>query len=463
MTPTAKLASQALQKMQRWIRDAQLSPDAFISFCLTDSQATHLRQASVHRELQRFLFQHRFALIELPRDHGKSVQVCGRILWELGHQPGLRIKFVCATDAIAAERTRYLREQIQENLRLRLVFPKLRPATPWTAEAFTIQRPAHVIGPSVAAFGVGAGSTGTRADMLICDDIVDVRSLHSAADRHRVRTYFQENLLNLLEPEGRCWNLATPWHPDDLNAHLKKNRMFAWFQRAVGPNLEPVWPEKWPTELLEQRRAEIGEASFSRGYRLQALDEQSLLMPAAWVQFWEDEMVRHQYSRVVLAIDPAVSLKRTADASALVVVGRLQDRQECRVLQALAKRVSTPELIVLIDDLDQQWQPDVILFESNAAFLGIKDLLQHHARFGSRVLGVTQSRSKASRISALSVPVQNGALRLQGRGSGVHPSQRELFEEMTGYPMTAHDDLVDALAMATDHLFHQREPRLWVM
>ena len=48
---------------------------------------------------------------------------------------------------------------------------------PWAANAFTIRRPAHVIGPTVAAYGIGAGSTGTRADLLVCDDVVDVSAL----------------------------------------------------------------------------------------------------------------------------------------------------------------------------------------------------------------------------------------------------------------------------------------------
>ena len=52
----------------------------------------------VHVELQRMLSQEQHALVELPRDHGKSTQVCGRILWELGRNPALRVKIICATD-----------------------------------------------------------------------------------------------------------------------------------------------------------------------------------------------------------------------------------------------------------------------------------------------------------------------------------------------------------------------------
>jgi hypothetical protein len=137
--------------------------------------------------------------------------VCGRLLWELGRNPGLRVKLVCATDQLAEERTRFLRDAVAGNERARMVFPNLKPGKPWAADAFTVARPASAIGPSVAAFGVGAGSTGARADLLVCDDIVDVRCLFSKADRNRVAEYFTNNLFNLLEPDGRCWNLCTPW------------------------------------------------------------------------------------------------------------------------------------------------------------------------------------------------------------------------------------------------------------
>src|SRR5439155_5157016 len=148
--------------------------------------------------------------------------------------------------------------------------------------------PADVIGPSVAAFGVGAGSTGTRADLLICDDVVDVRSLHNASERGRVADYFENNLMNLLEPDGRFWGLFTPWHGDDLNARLKKNASFKLFRRAIGSDFEPVWPEKWGPERLRVRKEEIGSAAFARGYRLVPMAEEDTPIRAEWVRLWTD-------------------------------------------------------------------------------------------------------------------------------------------------------------------------------
>jgi phage terminase large subunit-like protein len=116
----------------------------------------------------------------------------------------------------------------------------------------------------------------------------------------------------------------------------------------------------------------------------------------------------------------------------------------------------------LIDELERRWRPEVILFESNAAFAGIRDLLVRHTRFGPKIQGVTQTRDKMSRAHALSVPVQNGSFRLRGRNAAyIHTSQQELFDELTTFPFGAHDDLLDAAATGTAYLLDRPEPRIW--
>jgi hypothetical protein len=70
------------------IRQARIDPSMFLRYLL---------MARVHRELQNPLSTNRQALVELPRDHGKTTQVCRRVLWELG--ASLRIKIVCASEA----------------------------------------------------------------------------------------------------------------------------------------------------------------------------------------------------------------------------------------------------------------------------------------------------------------------------------------------------------------------------
>lgn len=267
---------------------ARTDPAEFIEMCFTDSLGEAVKLAPVHRSLQAFLSANRQALVELPRDHGKSFQVCTRILWELGREPGLRVKVVCATFAVAIERSRFLRDAIAKNPMMHAVFPGLRESLPWSATSFTIDRPAEAIGPSVAAFGIGAGTTGTRADLLVCDDVVDVRALRSRAERDRTADYFTNNLMNLLEPDGRCWCLFTPWHADDLNARLKKSATFAHFRVAIGADFQPIWAEKWPAARLRARKEAIGSSSFARGYHLRPIAAEDVPIQPEWVRFWND-------------------------------------------------------------------------------------------------------------------------------------------------------------------------------
>jgi predicted phage terminase large subunit-like protein len=436
-------------------------PTLFAHLVLADRSRTPPTPTPIHAHLQTFLTAQRRALIELPRDHGKTTQICLRILWELGHNPNLRVKLVCSTDAIAAERSRFLREMIASNPQLREVFPHLRPGRPWTAQAFTVARRSCAIGPSVAALGINSAATGTRADLLICDDVVDVAAAYSRAIRERVKHTFFDNLLNLLEPDGRCWCLFTPWHTDDLNAHLKRNPAFAHFRRAIDTNLTPLWPEKWPHAALAARQTEIGTAAFARGYQLTPIADDETAIRPQWVRYWTDEAAA--FDQVVVAVDPALTAKPQADASAVVVLGKVGT--EVRCLEAIARRVTAPHLVDLIDDCDRRWKPDVILFESNAAFEGVRALLVRQTRFGPKVKGVTQSAAKAARVAAFAVVVENGCFRLRGDGQGdVDPSQKDLFVEMVVFPFLEHDDLLDAAAMGTAYLLTGVvEPRVWLL
>ncbi|HEX3151915.1 MAG TPA: hypothetical protein VHR66_27835 [Gemmataceae bacterium] len=427
----------------------------FVHHAFTDPAGQALVLSGIHKELQKFLSDNRHGLVELPRDHGKSTQVCARIVWELGRNPGLRIKMVCASEALAAERGRFIRRAIESNSKVRGVFPHLLPASPWSDTRLTVVRPAEVIGPSLTCIGVGAASTGARADLLVCDDIVDVKAIASRAERDRVKDHFRNNLLNLLEPDGRFWGLSTPWHRDDLNAELKRSKTYPVLRRPISDDLTPIWSERWPREALAARLREIGPVAFARGYRLVPLADSDVMIPLASVRFWAAPA---EASRVILSVDPALSTHSRADRSALVVLAKCG--KEVRCVDAIARRVATPDLLTLIAALDDRWHPDAILFESNGAFQGIADLMRRQATFGPKVRDVHQSSNKTARVAAFSVAVNGGEFLLKGASDGVDPGQQELLDEMTTFPVGEHDDLVDAAATGTAYLLDKHEPRV---
>ena len=140
---------------------------------------------------------------------------------------------------------------------------------------------------------------------------------------------------------------------------------------------------------------------------------------------------------------------------------------EIHCLEAVARRVTAPELMAFIDNADRRWQPEVILFESNAAFAGIPFLAYAAGSdWGEgQVGGADEGQDEPG--TCMSVPVENGTFRLRGEGeretaSGrVHRSQQELFDEMTSFPFGEHDDLLDAAASGVAEMMGRREMRVW--
>lgn len=59
--------------------------------------------------------------------------------------------------------------------------------------------------------GIGGSLTGKHADIVITDDIVNLRDRMSAAERERTIAVYRE-LQNIKNRGGRIINTGTPWH-----------------------------------------------------------------------------------------------------------------------------------------------------------------------------------------------------------------------------------------------------------
>lgn len=68
--------------------------------------------------------------------------------------------------------------------------------------------------PQIGGVGIGNSVTGKHADIIITDDIVNVKDRVSRAERERTKLAYQE-LQNIKNRGGRIINTGTPWHKDD--------------------------------------------------------------------------------------------------------------------------------------------------------------------------------------------------------------------------------------------------------
>ena len=80
--------------------------------------------------------------------------------------------------------------------------------------------------------GIYASLTGKHADIVITDDIVNIKDRVSKAERERTKLQYQE-LQNVKNRGGRFINTGTPWHKDDAISKMPNIQRFDCHQTGL--------------------------------------------------------------------------------------------------------------------------------------------------------------------------------------------------------------------------------------
>lgn len=104
--------------------------------------------------------------------------------------------------------------------------------------------------------GTSGSLTGKHADIIITDDIVNLKDRLSAAERMRTRSVYQE-LQNVRNPGGRIINTGTPWHKEDAFALMPPPERFDCYSTGL------LSPEK-----LEALKRSMDPSLFAANYEL---------------------------------------------------------------------------------------------------------------------------------------------------------------------------------------------------
>jgi len=163
---------------------------------------------------------------------GKSTLVGLFCVWLLIRNPNLRILVLAADMTLAGKMVRNVKRILEKHPLSRHLKPKA--ADQWGSDRFTVRREMELRDPSVLAKSIFTNLTGTRADVVICDDVEVPKTCDTPEKRAELRTRLLE-LDYILTPNG--------------------------LQIYVGT------PHSWYTLYAETPRLEIGEeASFLKGF-----------------------------------------------------------------------------------------------------------------------------------------------------------------------------------------------------
>ncbi|HET6497286.1 MAG TPA: hypothetical protein VFH61_18225 [Thermoleophilia bacterium] len=385
------------------------------------------------------------------RGHGKSTQMAEvRTLWEIGRNPNLLIKIVCASDQKAKERVALIRNFIESHDKLHRVFPELQPGDTWTKQALIVKRTLRSAHASIEARGVMSTATGGRGDLIVGDDVCDRRNtlLHPGL-RVRVREAWNDDWMNVLNPPGRVVYIATPWHESDLTEHLRRTPGYHTIFQCINENLDPIWPERFPREELQRKRKQIGSIAFSRGYHCQPLTGDIQCVLPEWIQY-VDDCPEGRYAHF-MGYDPASSLSGEADYCGAVIVSVHLESMVGYVRYAAQFRRVFPEQVRFIQETHRAWQFTQIAIEEYSYQTSLRQ--QIDARTPMPMVGMRPRESKQLRLQAISPYLESGKIKFHAslhpsRYIAKEPDEIDLVTQLTRFPLARYDDLVDAFVYA---------------
>lgn len=367
-----------------------ISEAEFPLFLILWNQRMGIKTPDLHLRMARWLERRwekgeKTLLLMAFRSAGKSTITGVFAAWLLYRNPDLRILVLAADFELAKKMVRNVKRIIERHP----LADRLRPDKPdqWASDRFTVKRNFELRDPSMLARGVSSNITGSRADIIICDD-VEVPGTSDSAEK---RSDLRQRLLELdyvLVPGGTQLYVGTPHnyytiYADKPRAEIGEERAFLHgFTRLVLPILdgrgESVWPERYSEADIARMKSHTGPNKFASQMMLQPVniaegrldpdflqiyegdfhyaktlgqvhvDGKAMISASAW---WDPAFGRVSGDRSVLACvfadDEGNSYLHRLEYIRLKEASEIDEAtQQCRIVAGIAKALMLPSIAV---------------------------------------------------------------------------------------------------------------------
>jgi hypothetical protein len=441
---------------------ARQSFPAFAEFVLHD-EVTHrpVKLSPMHAAIGKLLDHPRVVLHAFTESGKSSLVTVGRTLFELGKDTSLRCAIVSNTAHQGQRLLRTVGQYIERSPELRMLYPKLRPAEPWTSSALFVERPNVSKDPSVQALGAHGNVLGARLDLLILDDVLDYENTRTPEQRKDFADWYNATLSGRLTARSRVIVLGTAWRPDDFLHELSRSSGWVYKRFPILDDKErSQWPERWPLARIAARRAELGPMEFARQMLCLARSDEDARFKQSWIA---DALERGRSLcparqliatrpgwYTVVGVDLGISTSNTADLTAFAAVVVNGDTGDRQLLSVESGRWTADTIIAKIHDHHRRYQPQSIVVENVQA----QDFIVQLVRLTSAlpVLGFKTGAGKMSlpyQAEGLATELSNGKWLFPASGGTLDPEVAALVRDLLYYSPTAHvGDRLAALLFA---------------
>jgi len=120
----------------------------------------------------------------------------------------------------------------------------------------------------LVGMGINTSITGKHADIVITDDIVNIKDRTSRAEREQTKLQYQE-LQNVKNRGGRFINTGTPWHKEDAISMMPNVQRFDCYQTGLITK-----------EQLQNLRESMTPSLFAANYELKHIASEEAMFTA---------------------------------------------------------------------------------------------------------------------------------------------------------------------------------------
>lgn len=264
----AKVQDMLRRKIQMAKMTNSLDPEVVAAYAylhLTTDDGVPIIPADHHWLWLRLLCDERIKnlLIVAPPESAKTTwAVLAYIGTYVGFYPERSVIIGSVSGGVAERRAVSLRTSTESDA-WRTTFPDVLPvsaglpysATQWSLAPNGKPHPGR-LHPTVAAFGTGGSVVGSRADLILGDDLLDFDNTRTAHQRLMVETWFHNSLRSRAKSKtGRVIVIGTAWHQDDLIGKARSTNNWVVCHTPLLSEGKDVYatltyPDWWPYEKI---------------------------------------------------------------------------------------------------------------------------------------------------------------------------------------------------------------------
>ena len=228
--------------------------------------------------------------IQAFRGVGKSWITGAFVLWTLFNDPEKKIMIISASKERADNMSIFLQKLIIETPWLKHLQPKADDSR-WSRISFDVNCSPHQA-PSVKSVGITGQMTGSRADLMILDDIeVPGNSMTELMREKLLQLCTEAESILTPKDDSRIMYLGTPQTTFTVYRKLSERnyRPFVWparypkditpYEGLIAPQLqadidngaepwEPTDPDRFDNEDLQEREASMGRSNYMLQFQL---------------------------------------------------------------------------------------------------------------------------------------------------------------------------------------------------